>query len=340
MNNAVPSLQPHHQAADDIAVAWLKPSLRMGLLRAGMRVVSHLHPRFGAKVMDRLWFSAPRTQPRPFDQARLESGTRLAFDVQGQHVTGWAWGDGGPTVMLVHGWGGNAGNLCDLVAPLRRRGFRVVAFDAPAHGRSSPSRLGGARVTFFEMAEALRVVAASESALCGIVAHSGGCAVVALAMREGWCPPVGLAFISPFVRPASAINSFGRAIAASPKVVTTFRNSVQEWLGRPWSYLDISDLTCLHQRKLLVMHDVDDKEVPVAHAEALLQEWPHARWVTTRGLGHRRILRDAFVVQEVASFMSAAQEADRHVTGNLLPGSRHELDLAYEESGWIWRRVR
>lgn len=339
MNEHTCTAQPNAPAAPEAAAPWLKPNVRLSLLRAAMRALGGISVRHAARWMDHLWFSAPRTKPRDTDQAWLDSATPLSFNVHQRHVAGWSWGDSGPTIVLVHGWGGNAGHLCSLVAPLRRLGFRVIAFDAPAHGVSSPSRLGGKRVTFFEMAEALRVVTTSEPALCGVVAHSGGCAVVALAMREGWQPPSRLAFVAPFALPSTAIDSFARAISATPAVVGAFRDGVQSWLGHPWSYLDIANIPERCQRPLLVMHDVQDKEVPVEQAQSILRTWPSARLETTHGLGHRRILRDAGVIQQLAAFMALALEGKKSDADATPAASRDELDLAYEASGSIWTKV-
>ena len=44
--------------------------------------------------------------------------------------------------------------------------------------------------------------------------------------------------------------------------------------------------------------DLDDVEVPYREGQLLAHAWPGARLVTTAGLGHRRILRDARVVGE------------------------------------------
>jgi pimeloyl-ACP methyl ester carboxylesterase len=53
---------------------------------------------------------------------------------------------------------------------------------------------------------------------------------------------------------------------------------------------------------LLVIHDRDDAEVPWTDGADLVDAWPGARLLLTRGLGHRRILHDAVVVQATASF--------------------------------------
>lgn len=43
--------------------------------------------------------------------------------------------------------------------------------------------------------------------------------------------------------------------------------------------------------------------VPLAQGEASARAWPGARLVTTRGLGHARILKDAAVASAAAAFI-------------------------------------
>lgn len=310
--------------------AWILPGQR--LLQAGMRVLGSVRPTAAATFMQRLWFSAPRSKPRATEQAVLDSGTRLSFNVHGRKVAAWAWDNEGPTILLLHGWGGYAGQLHAFVAPLHAAGFRVVAFDAPAHGASAASRHGGRRVTFFEFADALNIVAAAESSVAGIVAHSGGCTALSLALRGGWSAPANIVFVSPFAQPSASIDDFARVIGANERVIAAFSTGVERWLGHPWSYLDISTLEEVHKwRRLLVIHDEDDREVPLSQARAVAASWPSAQLVETQGLGHRRLLRDPAVVERVLAFFAkSASAAPRHVSDYLPRDSRNTLDAAYE----------
>ena len=45
-------------------------------------------------------------------------------DAAGPDLSVWDWGDG-PTVMLVHGWSGSAGQLSGFVGPLLRAGCSI-----------------------------------------------------------------------------------------------------------------------------------------------------------------------------------------------------------------------
>ena len=54
---------------------------------------------------------------------------------------------------------------------------------------------------------------------------------------------------------------------------------------------------------LLIVHDEDDVDVPWQDGERYAQAWPDSRLMTTRGLGHRRILREPEVLEAVATFL-------------------------------------
>jgi pimeloyl-ACP methyl ester carboxylesterase len=62
---------------------------------------------------------------------------------------------------------------------------------------------------------------------------------------------------------------------------------------------------------LLVIHDEDDREVPIEAGELVASSWPGAELVRTLGLGHRRILRDPAVVAKAVDFLYRPSVASR-----------------------------
>ncbi len=98
--------------------------------------------------------------PRPGLRSRrrheplLARGTALKVTVDGRHVAAWSFGTG-KVVALMHGWGGHAGQLVPMIDPLVKAGFRVVTFDALAHGSSAGSAAGVRLSTFFDFAAGL-----------------------------------------------------------------------------------------------------------------------------------------------------------------------------------------
>src|SRR4051812_27348861 len=118
-------------------------------LQASFRFLDLAAPRVGAALVERLWFRVPRGMP-------LVEPTGTVFEVRwlGRTIRGQHWGTG-PTVYLVHGWGGNADQMRHFVGPLVAAGFRVVAHDAPSHGRSDPGGHGPGSTDAGEFGQAL-----------------------------------------------------------------------------------------------------------------------------------------------------------------------------------------
>ena len=97
--------------------------------------------------------------------------------------------------------------------------------------------------------------------------------------------------------------------------------------GLPLEALRLERLAAGRDAGLLVVHDREDREVPLAHGEALAATWPAARLRVTEGLGHRRILRDPEVIAEVveairdgatAPVSDLVREVDRCLGGETL----------------------
>ena len=53
----------------------------------------------------------------------------------------------------------------------------------------------------------------------------------------------------------------------------------------------------------LVIHDTNDKEVPVSCAYNIRQNLKQGELLITNGLGHKRILNDSFVIKSIIAFL-------------------------------------
>ncbi|MDG2526690.1 alpha/beta fold hydrolase [Stenotrophomonas sp. HITSZ_GD] len=329
------------QAGTASGTATAKRPRGLTLLRMAMRALARISPTLASWGMDRLWFRAPRTHPDAAARACLAQGRHVPLTLHGKSVAAWTWGEQGPWVLLMHGWGGHAGQLHAFVPPLLAAGFRVAAFDAPAHGASAGSRHGRRRVTFFEFADALRALASHLGPLHGVIAHSGGCTALALAMRQGWQAPRALVFVAPFCEPQAAIDGFARQLGVAGETVARFTSRVSRWLGIEWSDLEIAALPAEVPRDaLLVVHDSGDREVPLAQSQRLVAGWPGARLVVTHGAGHRRLLALPQVADAAAGFLAERQRDPAPRRDYRPADSRGELDRAFEATARFWRRRR
>ena len=268
------------------------------LARTANRILSALAPARAARLAEHLFLTPPRTR-RPAAEIELLAGARARpMRVGGRRIETWAWGEG-PSVLLLHGWGGRGAQLGALVGPLVARGFTVVTFDAPGHGASDPGP-----VTIAEMTAAIRAVAASHGRTAGLIAHSVGALAASRALHEGL--EVGAAvYIGPAAELTTPAARFTEAFGFSRDVRERMARRIEARLGQPWSTFTMTALAPALPTPLLVIHDRGDAEVPWQHGVTTTRAWRGAELLLTDGLGHRRILRAPDVVSAAVAFVAA-----------------------------------
>jgi pimeloyl-ACP methyl ester carboxylesterase len=270
-------------------------------LKAGLGVLSTVAPSGAAAVAEHL-FLTPKRHPRPAAEHEvLVSARHLLVPSDDGPLASWEWGDEGPRVLLVHGWEGRGAQLGALAAPLVERGYRVVTFDAPAHGDSP-----GSIASIVHFARAIRAVARAYGSLEAIVSHSMGGPSTAWALTEGplakrvvmICPPID---VRDFTRQLSHALALGEPVRAAVEARLARR------LGVAPEDLHVAKLARRMTTPLLLVHDEDDREVRIGCSERIAASWPGAELVRTRGLGHRRILKDPAVIETAIRFIAAGR---------------------------------
>ena len=211
-----------------------KPKL-MPLARAGSRALSTLAPSLAAGLAERLFLTPPRPHWPASEIAQLSTARARPLQVGKRHVDVWLWGSG-PSVLLVHGWGGRGAQLASFVEPLVAHGFSVVTFDAPGHG---PGDSG--MVTIPEMVDATRAVAASRGPLLGLIAHSVGATVAARAMYEG-LDVTAAVFVGPAADLAGPATRFTATLGFSREVRDAMQARIEARVGRPFAAFDVAAL--------------------------------------------------------------------------------------------------
>ena len=287
-----------------------------GIVRLGFRLLSAVAPRRAATIGARFWFAVPRSPISEDTRKFLATGQPFETSVAGSPVAGWKWGRGEP-VLLMHGWGGYAAQLRTFVEPLVRAGFQVVALDAPSHGMSGPSQLGPKHATLFDFSDAMLAVSRQMPAIAGVIAHSGGCAAAAWALRQHPAWPVRrMVFIAPFGSPARYMKVFQHMVGLSDRAMQRFRADTERQFRFQWKDFEVVSIADVAKTPpLLVIHDTEDRETAWQDGADIAAKWPNATLQTTTGLGHNRILRDASVIENVVGFLDGTRIQGSRPTG-------------------------
>jgi pimeloyl-ACP methyl ester carboxylesterase len=276
--------------------------LQLRLLRLAFSGLGPLLPGLMARWMYRLWFRT-RRHPQPQREIRwLRDAQRTTLQHRQHAIAVYSWGDGVP-VLLIHGWNGRGAQLGALAAPLVKRGCRVIAFDAPAHGESQ-----GRATTLFEIVELIRRLGAEYGPFRAIIGHSFGCVCLLYALQQGVTCNAAACISAPDHFPG-LVDKFAAALHIPPAVVDHFNARLNEAFGAD-TLQRISPLNTVQSAHVpvLFVHDADDHDVPSEESQRLVERAPRAHLILTHHLGHRRILRDAQVIEHVTEFI--AEHAD------------------------------
>ncbi len=262
-----------------------------------MSLVQRVSPNLAARIATRL-FTFPRRFRRPQRETdHLQSARPAKMNCGRGLVATWTWGRGPRSVLLTHGWEGRGGQLGALAAPLVEAGYKVVAFDAPGHGESF-----GYQSNLVGFADTILALAAVQTHLSAVVAHSFGAAATTLALSRGLVTDRAI-FLAPPARFDHYLELFSAAFGLSPQTLDAMIKRFEGELSLKWSDLNPLTQAPSMQLPLLTIHDQNDSEIPWEHSKILCEMWPEAQLITTSGLGHRRILRDPEVISEIVAFI-------------------------------------
>ncbi len=263
---------------------------------------SLLLPEYAAALAERLFLSPPA--PRESHDAHSAFfaflDARASFvEHRGRNLATWRWGPlEAPAVLLAHGWGGNAAQMRGFVPYLLAAGFRVVAYDQPAHGLSEGKLTG-----LPDFAGALAAVAAHHGNVQHLIAHSLGGSAAALALARGMQLKRAV-LVSPPSDLVGHSRRFARWYWMPEPLRRAMQAAIEERFGLRWAELETARLAPKLTTPALVIHDHGDRVVPWTQGAALARAWPGARLLSTVGLGHGRILESEVTARAAVEFIT------------------------------------
>lgn len=247
-------------------------------------------------------FLSPRTTQRLVpDVPRLDESWCDYTKINGQASKARVYTAGsGPTVLLLHGWEGASYSHSVLARRLLEEGFRVIMFDMPAHGMS-PGKI----TNMLEISEVAEKLATKEGGLHALVGHSFGATCAGYAIGQGLQTKYFVAIAAPSTI-GFIIDHFSALVGASEKTKQGLIKKISTILNGPIEQASLMRLAPKFTAEGLIIHDRNDRIVPYKLAQALSDAWPSAELITTRGLGHSRILQSDEAIDAVLAKINSA----------------------------------
>ena len=258
-----------------------------------------LNPYWGMRLAA-FFFSKPFRYKRPKRELPIFSrAQRSTYLVQKLNKTVWCyhWSGKGPKIVLVHGWSSRATNFYEIIEKLILLDYNVYAFDAVAHGESK-----GIITNIPELIKTLEELIQEWGPVEAILGHSGGGFASAYVVAQN--PRIKkLILISPFNKVTDVFKKYFEMIQLGEKARLLMIGYFTKLTGKKVQELSGELSAQAIRAKTLVIHDRNDKEVQVEDSIDIAKNLKNGQLILTEGLGHRRILRDEMVINELVNFL-------------------------------------
>lgn len=261
-------------------------------------------------VMIHLGFRAPRN-PEKTDPGRLG----LAFQtisiptVSQKQLFGWLLPVPGATstMVILHGWGGNAEQMLPMALPFHQRGMNVLLVDARNHGRSDRDGFSSLPRFAEDMEKAiewLKRTYPEYSRKIALLGHSVGAGAVLLAASRRSDIDAVIS-ISAFAHPKWMMQRFLERLHI-PAFLITFVIRYVEWvIGYRYEEIAPINTVCHIKCPIFLVHGKADQTVPVEDALTIERgcRRPHIRLLTIEDAGHESVEKIKTHGKELVQFL-------------------------------------
>lgn len=209
----------------------------------------------------------------------------------------YEWKNTGEKVLLAHGWSGRGTQLYRIAEMLHKQGFSVIAYDAPAHGKST-----GTYANILKMIAAIDELNHAYHGFDHVIGHSLG----AMALLNYYKNPqnvkkiivIGAGDVMSMIF-ENFTSAIGLSSKAAEEMTAYFEHKYEIKIDDYSSNVVVKD----QHVPTLILHDEDDFDILSSNADNIAKHHPNATLIKTKGLGHRKILRDDAVINHIISFI-------------------------------------
>ncbi|MEC5142762.1 alpha/beta hydrolase [Chitinophaga sp. 212800010-3] len=272
-------------------------SLRMtGMLLSAM---SRPFPGVTARLFYRLYCTPPALKLKlPHEELRREAlqdawqVSSYPFDDTPLKVSVYRWGAAGPKILLLHGWGGSPLHFKQLISLLVQHGYQVIAYDAPAHGRSD-----GKRTNLVQWMHVLEQVIQREGPLHAVIGHSMGGLNAALTLARKNVSIPRLIILSAAISAPVFFDDALRLFRIHPVVMPKLKTLIRQRLNEDLTDMDLHRyINGIKAGRIWFAYDTTDTLALSSEIEKFLQAYPTIESFRITGEGHFRIMRNQKVL--------------------------------------------
>jgi pimeloyl-ACP methyl ester carboxylesterase len=258
-----------------------------------------------AAVVDK-WFEVVKVRHDEHATAFVLQCQSVSVELNDKTYTYYQRGSG-PTVILIHGLFSNLGSMAGIARDLVAQGFKVVLFDAPAHGEAI-----GTSTDPVEIRDLIRTIGKQFTDTHAIICHSLGVMWALAAWNKDFRAKT-LISISGLSSKKYLVDRFIEKYQIDAEIADGFIKELENRFGETvWSDFSPSERVRTIDIPGLIIHGRNDDVVPPSHAEDLQSNWRQGRVEMIDGVGHFDVVRSPKVRQLITRYLREFEPSYAH----------------------------
>lgn len=267
------------------------------------QVFSWAFPKQAAKIaLQKLVMPQVRVS-RAAEKEVVDSAEKTMYKFNGFDIQTYCWKGGNKSILLIHGWEGQAGNFSSLVPMLLNEGYTVYAFDAPSHGNSSRGK-----TNLFEYTNLVGQLIKKYN-VRQLVSHSFGGVAVTYALFKH--PEIEIDTFVLFTTPDKFSERVKEVLMQNGMHPSVEKHLIDNFIsesGNDPYKLNVSEFVKhLTVGKVLILHDKNDRVIPISRSRNVQKNWKNCTLVELENTGHFRILHDLLALQYAIDFLNSSK---------------------------------
>src|SRR6476646_938988 len=174
------------------------------------------------------FFRTTQTRDTRLPSQIFDKAEKLQFVIEGITVHGYSWNHNVlKKILIIHGFESSIVNFDHFVFPLMDKGYGVLAFDGPGHGRS-----GGTAITAPLFANMITMICEKYGPVQSFMAHSCGGLTLSMALENmEHNESFKVVFIAPLTELKTAAENFFHLLNLDEKVQKEFDEFITDLGG-------------------------------------------------------------------------------------------------------------
>ena len=271
------------------------------LTKLAIKFISIAWPTFVANLAYNTLTNPKVKKVRPHEVRMLNKAQKERVKFRHFEIQTYKWGKKtNKKILLVHGWEGQAGNFTDIIEALLSNHYYVIAFDAPSHGFSSTGQ-----TNLFDFSDVvLKMI--RENDCKQLISHSfGGVATSYALSRNNDIEIDKYILLTTPDKFIDRIDDVCQRVGISYTVKSKLIDKIEKEIKINVKDANVSEFVKdVNVRQALIIHDRDDKVIPIEQSINVNNNWPICSIKEIEGTGHFRILRTKSVNQLILNFLS------------------------------------